>query len=95
MQSGFNIVDTFQKSRRIKPRLQYSGGGPPLDYDDYDTDEHGNLVFYGGGGGGEGVQVPQNQPLEVEFSLKNTLKEFINDLKSKVDGGGPGYVDGG
>jgi len=74
---------SFKRSRRIKPRLQISGG-PPLDYDDYDTDEHGNLVFYGGGANPD-LQQQQQQPLEVEFNLKNTLKEFLNDLKGNAN----------
>ena len=76
----------MQNGRRVKPRLSVLGGGgrPSLDYDDYETDESGNLVFYSaeqGSAAGASASKPDS-------SLKGLLSEFRSAAqKDKRDSG--------
>ena len=81
----------MQNGRRVKPRLSVLGGGgrPSLDYDDYETDESGNLVFYSaeqGSAAGASASKPDS-------SLKGLLSEFVQLLKKTNETAGGDGVE--
>ena len=80
----------MQNGRRVKPRLSVLGGGgrPSLDYDDYETDESGNLVFYSAEQGSAGASASK-----PDSSLKGLLSEFVQLLKKTNETAGGDGVE--
>ena len=81
----------MQNGRRVKPRVSVLGGGgrPSLDYDDYDTDESGNLVFYSAEQG-NAAAASASKP---ESSLKGLLSDFVQLLKKTNETAGGDGVE--
>ena len=80
----------MQNGRRVKPRLSVLGGGgrPSLDYDDYETDESGNLVFYSAEQGSAGASASK-----PDSSLKGLLSDFVQLLKKTNETAGGDGVE--
>jgi len=81
---------SLKNGRRVKPRLSVLGGGgrPSLDYDDYETDESGNLVFYSAEQGSAGASASK-----PDSSLKGLLSEFVQLLKKTNETAGGDGVE--